>query len=43
MQAYPDWLVAVGGEVLSDQTNDEASPQPNSHAEEEVPVPDHTA
>ena len=34
------WLVAVGGEVLGDQTNDEATPQAGADAEEEVPVLD---
>ncbi len=36
------WLVTVGGEVLSDETNDEAAPQSSADAEEQVPVLDDT-
>ena len=42
MKAHPDRLVTVGGEVLGDQTNDEAAPQPSADAEEQVPVLDNT-
>ena len=37
---HPYWLVAVGGEVFSDQTDDETTPQSSGHTEEHVPVPD---
>ena len=40
MCAYLDRLVAVGGVVLRDQANDEASPQTTCHTEEHVPVLD---
>lgn len=42
-RAYAHWLVAVGGEVFSDQANDEATPQSSADAEEQVPVLDNTA
>ncbi len=38
--AHPDRLVAVRGEVLGDQTNDEAAPQSSADTEEQVPVLD---
>ena len=34
-------LVAVGGEVLGGDADDEAAPQPARHAEEQVPVLHH--
>ena len=36
-----DWLVAVGGEVLGGNADDEAAPQADSNAEEHVPVLHH--
>ena len=35
-------LEGVGGVVLSDETNDESTPQTSANAEEHVPVLDHT-
>lgn len=35
---YLDGAVAVGCEVLSDDANDESSPEADCHAEEHVPV-----
>ena len=38
--AHLDWLVAVGGEVLGGNANDESAPEANSDTEEHVPVLD---
>ena len=38
--AHLDWLVAVGGEVLGGNANDESAPEANRNTEEHVPVLD---
>ncbi len=40
MDQYLYWLVAVAGEVLGEETNDEAAPETSGDAEEDLPVAD---
>ena len=41
MRAYLHRLEGVGGVILSNQANDEPTPQASAHTEEQVPVLDH--
>ena len=41
MITHLDRLVAVAGEVLGGQSDDEPAPQSNGHTEEQMPVLDH--